>query len=170
MSSIVRRFACIGASILALQLAGCASIVGGTNQSVSVDTKAADGQNLAGATCKLSNNKGSWFVTTPGSTVVNRSMQNLAVLCEKENHQPGHASAKSTTKAMAFGNILFGGVIGVGVDISTGAAFDYPTLISVTMGQSSVAAPALPVSTSASATNPTSTACSQGAVPCPASR
>lgn len=32
---------------------------------------------------------------------------------------------------MAFGNLLFGGVIGAGVDIGTGAAYDYPNLISV---------------------------------------
>jgi hypothetical protein len=34
---------------------------------------------------------------------------------------------------MAFGNILFGGLIGVGVDMSTGAAYDYPALITVPM-------------------------------------
>jgi len=30
---------------------------------------------------------------------------------------------------MAAGNIVFGGLIGVGVDIATGAAYDYPALI-----------------------------------------
>jgi len=40
---------------------------------------------------------------------------------------------------MAFGNIIFGGVIGAGVDISTGAAYDYPSLITVMMGKSGVA-------------------------------
>lgn len=34
---------------------------------------------------------------------------------------------------MAAGNILFGGLIGVGIDVATGAAFDYPTLITVPM-------------------------------------
>lgn len=32
---------------------------------------------------------------------------------------------------MAFGNIIFGGVIGVGVDVATGAAYDYPEVISI---------------------------------------
>ena len=36
---------------------------------------------------------------------------------------------------MAFGNILFGGVIGAGVDIATGAAYDYPELIVVEVDQ-----------------------------------
>ncbi|MDH4481479.1 MAG: hypothetical protein QE279_02085 [Rhodoferax sp.] len=41
---------------------------------------------------------------------------------------------------MAFGNIIFGGVIGAGVDISTGTAYDYPSLIVVMMGKTGVAA------------------------------
>lgn len=130
------------------QLTGCASIVSGSNQSVSVETKTATGQSVAGAACKLTNNKGAWFVTTPGSTIVNRSYEDLSVRCEKETHDPGLASAKSTTKAMAFGNILFGGVIGAGVDVSTGAAYDYPTLITVIMGKTTEVAPPAPTAAS----------------------
>ena len=36
---------------------------------------------------------------------------------------------------MALGNIVFGGVIGAGVDMSTGAAYDYPAVIVVEIGQ-----------------------------------
>ena len=42
---------------------------------------------------------------------------------------------------MAFGNILLGGVIGAGVDIGTGAAYDSPSLITVQMGESGTVAP-----------------------------
>ena len=73
-------------------------------------------------------------MTSPGSGVVNRSYEDLLIDCEKENQEPGLASVKSSTKAMAFGNILFGGVIGAGVDIASGAAYDYPTMITVLMG------------------------------------
>lgn len=120
-----------------LSSGGCASIVNGQNQSLSVDAKKG-GVAVAGANCKLSNNKGVWFVTTPGTTTVHRSYEPLAVRCEKEGEQPGLVTAKSSTKGMAFGNILFGGIIGAGVDISTGAAYDYPDLISVEMGQNMV--------------------------------
>jgi hypothetical protein len=114
-------------------LSGCASIVSGVNQIVSVEARDDRGVGITGAACKLTNNKGSWFVTTPGSTIVNRSMEDLAVRCEKENINIGLTSAKSITKGMAFGNILFGGVIGAGVDVASGAAFDYPQIITVTM-------------------------------------
>ncbi|MDP1645404.1 MAG: hypothetical protein Q8L71_07870 [Thiobacillus sp.] len=86
------------------------------------------------ANCKLTNNKGTWFVTSPGSVSVRRSYDDLLINCEKENQEPGLASVKSSTKAMAFGNIIFGGVIGAGVDVATGAAYDYPTMITVLMG------------------------------------
>ena len=113
---------------------GCASIVSGHNQSVSVETRSKEGQAVMSANCKLTNNKGTWFVTSPGSVTVSRSFEDLLINCEKENQLPGLASVKSSTKAMAFGNILFGGVIGAGVDVATGAAYDYPTMITVTMG------------------------------------
>lgn len=122
--------------VLAVTLlgSGCASIVTGQNQSVSVETRGKQGEAVASANCKLTNDKGTWFVTSPGSVSVRRSYEDLLINCEKAEQQPGIASVKSSTKAMAFGNIIFGGVIGAGVDIASGAAYDYPTLITVLMG------------------------------------
>jgi len=114
---------------------GCASIVTGHNQSVSVETRSKQGQSVSGANCKLSNDKGTWFATSPGSVSVRRSYDDLSVTCEKESQDPGLASVKSSTKAMAFGNIIFGGLIGAGVDVASGAAYDYPTLITIVMGE-----------------------------------
>jgi hypothetical protein len=127
---------------------GCASIVNGQNQSVSVEARN-DAGAVSGAQCKLTNNKGVWYVTAPGSAVVNRSYEDLAVRCEKEQMEPGLVSVKSSTKPMAFGNIIFGGIIGAGIDMSSGAAYDYPTLITVLMGRSTVqeAAPAAAATT-----------------------
>lgn len=124
-------------AVLSLTLlgSGCASIVTGHNQSVSVETRSKQSEAVASANCKLTNDKGTWFVTSPGSVSVRRSYGDLLVNCEKANQEPGVASVKSSTKAMAFGNIIFGGVIGAGVDIASGAAYDYPTLITVWMGE-----------------------------------
>lgn len=114
---------------------GCASIVSGHNQSVSLETRVKQGQVVAGANCKLANDKGTWFVTSPGSVTVRRSYEDMVVSCEKEGMDAGQASVKSSTKGMAFGNILFGGVIGAGVDIASGAAYDYPPVFTVLMGE-----------------------------------
>lgn len=81
------------------------------------------------------NDKGTWYATTPGLVTVRRSFNDLTVNCAVDGQPPGIAIVKSATKGMAFGNILFGGVIGAGVDMSTGAAYDYPELIIVSMGQ-----------------------------------
>jgi hypothetical protein len=113
-------------------VSGCASIVSGTNQPITVETRT-QGNLLSGATCKLVNDKGVWYVTTPGSVLVHRSLADLKLSCEKDGSSPGLASIKSNTKAMAFGNAVFGGLIGVGVDVASGAAFDYPDLIQVEM-------------------------------------
>ena len=129
------RSSLIGAAVAAtFTFTGCASIVSGNNQSLSVTTQK-NGSDVAGAKCLLVNDKGTWFLTSPGSVTVRRSYGDLAVDCKMDGSDPGLASVKSNTKAMAFGNILFGGIIGVGVDTATGAAYDYPDLILVDMGQ-----------------------------------
>jgi len=130
---MINKGICLAVGVMVLT-SGCASIVSGQNQSLSVQTRNKAGTQVAGANCKLSNDKGVWFVMTPGTTTVHRSMRDLSLLCEKEGFEAGLLSSKSSTKPMAFGNILFGGVIGAGVDIATGAAYDYPELIVVEMG------------------------------------
>jgi uncharacterized protein YceK len=112
-----------------LSLTGCASIVSGNQQSVSVKTGSTQG-----AVCELANNKGKWYVNgTPGSVTVSRSFSDLDVRCTKSGSPVGHRLVASHTKPMAFGNIIFGGAIGAGVDIASGAAYDYPVEIDVPM-------------------------------------
>lgn len=71
--------------------------------------------------------------------------------------EPGLISAKSSTKGMAFGNIIFGGIIGAGVDISTGAAYDYPTLITVLMGKTGMAGAQAPAAAASAPASDTTT-------------
>jgi hypothetical protein len=85
--------------------------------------------------CKLQNDKGVYYVTTPGTVTVHRAYGDMNVKCEKPGFDAGLATVKSTTKGMMAGNILFGGVIGAGVDAASGAAYDYPALFQVVMGQ-----------------------------------
>ncbi len=58
----------------------------------------------------------------------------MTVICTKAGMEPGLVTVVSEPKGMMFGNILFGGGIGAIVDHSTGAAYEYPTLIQVMMG------------------------------------
>ncbi|HYD58768.1 MAG TPA: hypothetical protein VEC35_00335 [Noviherbaspirillum sp.] len=131
-SNSIRMLAVIGALAGVSTLTGCASIVNGHNQVVSVETRY-KGQQVSGASCRLDNGKGTFYVTTPGTVTVHRAYDDMNVKCEKDGLQPGIAAVKSSTKPMAFGNVLFGGVIGAAIDAGSGAAYDYPTLITVIM-------------------------------------
>lgn len=87
-------------------------------------------------------------MTTPGTVTLHRGFQDLAVECTKDGLVTSKTAVPSHLKAMTFGNILFGGVIGVAVDSGDGAAFDYPDLISIDMGPQ----PATPTADAAPAT------------------
>jgi hypothetical protein len=118
-----------------LSFSGCASITGTTGQSVSVETRAKDKQ-VSGASCELTNSRGKWYITSPGSTQIRRSNEDLIVMCSKEGFEAGRASVVSDTKGSMFGNILLGGGIGALVDHSNGSAYEYPNLIQIMMGES----------------------------------
>ena len=126
---MLTKFA-LGLSITAAlaSLTGCASIVSGTQQPVNVNTGT-----VYGAHCSLQNNKGQWYVaSTPGVAVVHRSYADLSINCQKAGYH-GYSKVVSRTKGMAFGNAVFGGLIGAGVDVADGAAYDYPADVNVNM-------------------------------------
>jgi hypothetical protein len=119
-------------TIIALSaLTGCASIAGERQQSVMVQTVYED-KEVSGVGCKLTNDSGSWFVTTPASTPIHKSTEDLAITCKKEPLS-GSEILVSKSNGIVWGNILFGGVIGYVVDRNTGAGFDYPATATVTM-------------------------------------
>lgn len=126
---MINKVIIITICIASFTLGGCASVVNGVNQSVSVSTPPAKA-----ATCALSNSKGKWFINkTPGSTVVHRAYGPLKIVCKKSGYVSATKKVESHTKGMAFGNVILGGAIGAGVDIADGAAYDYPTNIVVPM-------------------------------------
>jgi hypothetical protein len=117
----------IFAAMLVLGLSNCASITTGTTQVVSVETTP-----VQGATCELSNEKGTWNIpNTPGSTTVTRADGDLSVLCTYRSGAKGLATARSVTQASALGNVLLGGILGATIDMADGAAYRYPSLITV---------------------------------------
>lgn len=132
----------ISISLIACLSTGCASIISGTNQSLSVVTRS-NGTEVSGAKCILTNDKGAWYVTTPGSVTVHRSFNDLSVNCESAGFDTGIQLAKSSTKGVTLGNIFLAAGIGIGVDAVTGAAFDYPDVIQVSMGRAVAVVPAV---------------------------
>lgn len=115
-----------------LLVSGCASITSTKLQPVSVTT-ACDGETISEATCTLSNDKGSWFVKTPGSVTINKSYGDLAVECKRGDTIKGSSTFQSKNEGAVWGNILAGGIIGYAVDANTGAGFSYPPTLAVNM-------------------------------------
>jgi hypothetical protein len=132
-SSLAKLTVVAVASIFAT---GCSTISGsGTSQSVSVQTYSAEGGDVDGAKCDMTNDEGTWFVQTPGTTMVHRSNKDLQVICKKPGIDLGTANVVSHTKGNMFGNIIFGGGIGAVIDHNNGSAYEYPTLIKIFMGR-----------------------------------
>lgn len=124
----MKKIILLPASIALLLLSGCASITTGLSQPMTVDTSP-----TKGASCQLSNNKGEWTVpSTPGTVNVRRSYGNLNVNCAKKGHHARRV-VESSTKPMVFGNAIFGGVVGAGIDVADGAAYAYPEKVTVPM-------------------------------------
>ena len=84
----------------------------------------------------MKNDEGTWFVTTPGSTIVHRSNKDLEVICKKLGMDVGNANVVSRTKGNMFGNIILGGGVGAIIDHNNGSAYEYPSIIKIFMGRS----------------------------------
>ena len=118
-------------------MTGCASITGSRNQPVSV-TCSSDGKPVNGANCSLMNDKGQWFVTAPGTVMIQKAYGDLAITCKKDEIT-GAATFKSASEGAVWGNVIAGGLIGYAVDASSGAGFSYPQSMNVNIGGSSPA-------------------------------
>lgn len=113
----------------ALALAACATIVKGTTQTVSVNTPG-----VPGSMCTLSSpGIGTKYVQTPGSITLEKSKDNITVRCTKECYIDGIGVIASNFQALTAGNIIVGGVIGLGVDAASGAMNEYAPDIQVMM-------------------------------------
>jgi hypothetical protein len=57
----------------------------------------------------------------------------LPISCTKECYVNGQSIIPSNAEAMSAGNVIFGGVIGLGVDAVSGAMNKYPDQVTVAM-------------------------------------
>jgi TonB family protein len=115
----------------ATALSGCATIIQGTTEPVSVATTPEQG-----AQCELKNSEGVWYLTSPGTTTVHKTKNDLLIDCTKPGFEPGHAVAVSHFGGTTVANVIAGGVIGIGVDAASGANYYYDSPITVALGAS----------------------------------
>lgn len=114
---------------LSLMLPGCATIFEGTSQSVSIST------DPAGADCTIerAGTRIGQINPTPGSIHIDKSKNDLSVLCTHAGYLPATVAQSPKFQATTFGNILIGGLVGVVVDAASGANFQYPNDVRISL-------------------------------------
>ena len=107
--------------LLGLSMTGCATIVTGTSQPVAIESEP------PGAACLVS--QGGYQIgavpSTPGYVSVPKSSESLNVSCSKPGYRTAQQSVPFGLQGWLFGNAVIGGLVGVVVDFSTGAAYKY---------------------------------------------
>jgi hypothetical protein len=126
---------------LGMAVSGCASIVEGTTQSIAVTSSP-----VSGANCVLTSSEGTYYVTTPGNVTVHKTKNDLAVVCKRDGYQDASTKISPHFNGATLGNVIAGGVIGVGIDAATGANFNYPDKFDVPMMAVAMPAPMTPAS------------------------
>ncbi len=119
------------AAALAAPCVGCASVTRGTTENISISSTP------AGATAELSGLDNPTTCVTPCVVVAKRSAD-ITVTVTKEGYEPQVVPlTKEIPGAGAAGfagNVLLGGLVGMGVDAATGAALDHkPNPVIVTL-------------------------------------
>jgi uncharacterized membrane protein len=114
---------------LVVLTSGCATLTKGGNQTVTVDT------DPSGAVCSLSREGKPVAVVnpTPGSVQVEKAKGTIAIACTRQGYLEAAGTLASEFQAMTFGNILFGGIVGIAVDAASGAMNEYPASVTITL-------------------------------------
>jgi hypothetical protein len=120
---------------------GCASITSGKEQAMTFETEP------GGANCALSqNNVDVATFRTPHSFNVRRANTAMTLTCTKEGYHQARVLIANTISAGAWGNLVVGGIIGVMVDQSSGAAYRYYDAPKIALTPTSDPAPQTSVS------------------------
>lgn len=124
---------CARLAVLALMasalLGGCATLTTSSSQTVTLTTEP------PGAACTFKREGEVIGIVnpTPGSLSVKKSHADIDVSCVKDGFLDAVGRVGSKFQAMTFGNILFGGIIGIVVDAASGATAQYEANVAIRM-------------------------------------
>ncbi len=116
--------------VVSLLASGCATIVSGTSQSITVDVV-----NAENASCRGIDKRGRKYhwPQTPTATTVHKGDGPIVLTCEKKGFKKTTHTFDENMTSATLGNVILGGGIGIFVDIASGAAQEYPSKVSVIM-------------------------------------
>ncbi len=116
---------------VAFGTSACSTVVNGSNQSISFHSG-----DVEGADCKItggSDHAVNQNFVTPAEVKIPRSKKSLNLNCTKAGYETTEQTVHSKVEGSTAGNIIAGGVIGVGVDALTGAIYKYPETVAIIM-------------------------------------
>lgn len=109
-----KRIAVMALIVSGLVLTGCASIVNGTSQEFKVTSKPDQAELMV---------DGVSVGSTPKKINLARKDKHVLKL-KLAGYEPENIHLEQTTSGWLFGNILFGGIIGIAIDASNGAMYE----------------------------------------------
>lgn len=115
--------------LCAFTLSGCATLVSDDHQSIAIKS------DPPGATCMV-HQGGADLGTiqyTPGTMYIGKSRHDIAIDCSRAGYYNGTAVLQPEFQTWTYGNILYGGSLGLLVDTASGAINEYPRAVTVLM-------------------------------------
>jgi hypothetical protein len=115
-------------------LTGCATIINGTTENVTVQTR--NDKRPDDTNCTLENEEGTWQSGIETPVKVHRDGNDLIVNCNNEIQRGAGALAPNHDTGFVAGNLicgLFGWLLCNAIDAGTNAMYDYPSFISIRM-------------------------------------
>lgn len=143
----------VTAALAALMLSGCASVTRGTTEPVVI--------NYTPANAKVTTSLGQGCSASPCTLIVKRK-DKFTVTASAPGYTPKTVAVLTKVQgggaAGLAGNVIIGGIVGVGVDAATGAALDhYPNPVNIELQKVGAgAAPAKKPAASGKTVTPTS--------------
>ena len=126
---MIRKIQAAAAVFASICLSGCASIVSGTSQQITINT------NPPGASCQYirDGNVIGRVDQTPGTATIRKTKDDITVKCSKDGYQEASYFNHSGVEPMTYGNAVIGGVVGWGIDSAVGADNRYDDFVNVSM-------------------------------------
>jgi hypothetical protein len=121
--------AALSASAALGSLSACATIVRGSSQAVTATTQP------PGAVCEFRRARQPTVIAnpTPQTVMLEKSKDDVTIVCRKDGYLDASSQLGSKFEGWTFGNIIFGGLVGVAVDAGSGAMHDYPQSVTLVL-------------------------------------
>lgn len=102
-----------------IELSGCATIMSDNKSAVQINT------NPAETICEVKGENFTQTLNIPANVTIPAKASPVTITCSKEDYFPVSKTIEASMNGMIFGNIIFGGIPGIIIDLATKSGFDY---------------------------------------------